>query len=130
MLWKEVVATLPEAIAGHLRNASRVAISGPNGLEILFPVRYSFSRSYCQRPETVSKLQSAVQQVAGRPLTCAIGNDGAAVEPAPEAQTPKPKRGASLDSMRRNAFVQQVSSIFGGTVVDVKPVTGTGQNEA
>lgn len=127
--WKEVVASLPDVIAGHVRNASRVAISGPNGLEILFPARYSFSRTYCQRPETLSRLEGTVARLAGRRLTCSIIADGAALEPSP-ALSPAISRGVSLESMRKNAFVQQVTSIFGGTLVEVRPVSTTGQGEA
>jgi DNA polymerase-3 subunit gamma/tau len=128
--WAKVVASLPEVIANHLRNASRVAISGPNGLEILFPARYSFSRSYCQRAETLTRVKGCLRELAGQDIHVSILADGAAESPAAPV-TPAPvNRRASLESMQKNEFVQQVTSIFGGTLVDVRPVASNSQQEA
>jgi hypothetical protein len=69
--------------------------------------------------------------LAGRPVACRIVSDEAAVEPPlSAAPIPAVNRSASLDSMKKNAFVQQVTSIFGGTVVDVRPVSPSGSQEA
>ncbi|MBL8851613.1 MAG: DNA polymerase III subunit gamma/tau [Planctomycetaceae bacterium] len=126
VLWKEVLASLPESIAGHLRNASRVAISGPNGLEIMLPARYSFSRSFCQRPESLARLESVVEAAAGRRLQCRIVADETPETAAePVAKPAAVHKSASLDAMRKNAFVQQVTSVFGGTLVDVRPIVTT-----
>jgi hypothetical protein len=56
--------------------------------------------------------------------------DESAVEQAPVVQQLSLNRVASLESMRKNAFVQQVTSIFGGTLVDVRPVAPTGSHES
>ena len=129
VFWKEVVASLPDAITGHVANASRVAISGPKSLDLLFPARYSFSRNYCQRPETISKLEAVIEQLAGQSFTCRVVADESSVETPPPVPQPVSSRGASLETMKKNAFVQQVTSIFGGTVVDVRPVSTTDNRE-
>jgi hypothetical protein len=95
----------------------------------MFPVRYSFSRAYCQRPETKARLQAVIQKVAGRAMSCEIVTDDSAADPVAAAKQPIPNRSASLETMRNNEFVQQVTSIFGGTLVDVRPVTTPGMHE-
>jgi DNA polymerase-3 subunit gamma/tau len=129
-IWEKVVASQSEASAGHLRNASRVAISGPNGLEIVFPARYSFGRTYCQRPETITRLKACLREVVGQDIHITISAEGPSEVPAATVAAPTANRRSSLESMQKNEFVQQVTSIFGGTLVDVRPVAATNHQEA
>jgi DNA polymerase III subunit gamma/tau len=129
-IWETVVASQNEATGNYLRNASRVAISGPNGLEIVFPARYSFGRTYCQRPETMTRLKACLREVVGQDIHITISADGPSEVPAATVAAPTANRRSSLESMQKNEFVQQVTSIFGGTLVDVRPVAATNQQEA
>jgi DNA polymerase III subunit gamma/tau len=129
-IWEKVVASQNEVTAGHLRNATRVAISGPNGLEIVFPARYSFGRTFCQRPETLARLKACLREAIGRDISITISSEGVVDAPVASAAPPPVNRRASLESMQKNEFVQQVTTIFGGTLVDVRPVAATNQKEA
>jgi len=129
-IWDKVVASQNEVTANHLRNALRVAISGPNSLEIVFPARYSFGRTFCQRPETLARLKACLREAVGREIGISISSEGAVEAPVAAAAPPPVNRRASLESMQKNKFVQQVTSIFGGTLVDVRPVASTNQQEA
>jgi DNA polymerase-3 subunit gamma/tau len=129
-IWDKVVASQNDVTANHLRNALRVAISGPNGLEIVFPARYSFGRTFCQRPETLARLRACLREVLGQEISVTISSEGGLEVPVNTGAAPAINRRASLDAMEKNEFVQQVTSIFGGTLLDVRPVAATNQHEA
>jgi DNA polymerase-3 subunit gamma/tau len=52
----------------HLRQATSAAISGPNQLELSFPISYDLCRRGCERPEVLASLESTVQDLTGRPV--------------------------------------------------------------
>lgn len=125
--WQQVMARAPESLAGHLKNASRRAIFGPNRLEILFPRSYLFSKSYCERPEAAKRIADAANQIAGRTIECRFAVDESAGT-AKQAATPKAE--PKLVERRRNsevdddAYVQQAISVFGAQVVEVRQLRG------
>lgn len=49
----------------HLRQVASLAIIGPNQLELCFPAQYDFSRKACEKPDVVSRLESAVRDITG-----------------------------------------------------------------
>lgn len=117
--WNKVLETVSDSIAQHLRNAGRVAISGPNGLEIVFPARYSFSRAYCQRAESLRRLEAVAREIAGCEVRVDIRPDeeSPGTAPDPEPRIPRP---SAPDAVRNDPFVQQVIAIFGGSIVEVR----------
>jgi len=123
--WESLVRQMPGTLAGHLRNACRTAISGPNRLEIYFPRSYAFSKQYLERTDPLDRLVSTARQIAGQVVECHLILDQA-VEvdiPAP----PKSERTEIVERMKLSVvetdkFVQQVASIFGGQVVEVRPI--------
>jgi DNA polymerase III subunit gamma/tau len=122
--WSQLVSNLPDTLSGHLRNSSRQAISGPNGLEILFPRSYRFSKTYCERREPLQKLSGLASEMAGRKIECQFREDESAPAPKPATRKAEP---AALQrrrpsSVENDPFVQHAVSIFGGQVVDVRPV--------
>ena len=70
--WSQILLRSNDKIAAHLKNATQTAISGPNALEILFPAGYSFSKTYCERPETLKRIEKTASELAGRPLRIVI----------------------------------------------------------
>ncbi len=125
-IWGEAIQLLPERHQHQLKYASKIAISGPNRLEILFPKSYAFSRSFCERPDSCKRLVEALRQVCGETLDCRIGVD----ESAPVASTPAPAVAPRRQQIERrktsvvdgDPFVQVAVEIFGGKVEEVRPL--------
>ncbi len=121
--WSQLLLRSSDTIAAQLKNATQTAISGPNALEILFPAGYSFSKTYCERPETLKRIESIASELAGKPVHIVIRGDQAVAAAAKPAVVPPTtqSRTRQLDQVRQDPFVQQVVAVFGGTVVDVRP---------
>jgi DNA polymerase-3 subunit gamma/tau len=127
-----MLAAAPETLAGHLKNASQTAISGPNRLEILFPRSYLFSKSYCERTEPLKKLISVAGQLAGQPVEFRFAVDETAAvvaRPAPASAPPAVQR-RRTSTVDGDPFVQQALAIFGGQVVEVRTIPQAGVVEA
>jgi DNA polymerase-3 subunit gamma/tau len=117
--WAQLLVQAQDTIASHLKNATRIAILGPNALELVFPKSYSFSKNYCERPDTLRKIQALAQELAGRSVEFRLSFDESDVAAETSRVTAPPVR-RTLDSVSKDPFVQQVMSIFGGTLVDAR----------
>jgi len=123
--WEKLLSQVPEKLADHMKNASNTAIFGPNRLEIFFPKSYAFSKSYCETPESVKKLISVAESLAGKPVDIRFQIDATAV--AATQATPRPAKPKSLERQKPSvvdgdAFVQMAAHIFNGQVVEVRPL--------
>jgi DNA polymerase-3 subunit gamma/tau len=128
--WSQLLLQSSDTIAAQLKNATQTAISGPNALEIVFPPGYSFSRTYCERPETLKRIESTASTLAGRPVRIVIrGEANPASIDKPKAGSAHQPRPRPLESVRSDPFVQQIVSVFGGTVVEVRNAAGPAESE-
>ena len=122
-IWSQLIQRVPDALSYQLRNAARVAISGPNVLEVHFPESYLFCMTYCQRPESLGQLAKASEAVAGRQFTFNFYADVPAAGGVSGPTSPAARRedGRLRPKVVDNEpFVQTAVAIFGGTVVDVR----------
>jgi DNA polymerase-3 subunit gamma/tau len=127
-LWAQLLVRVQDTIAAHLKNANRIAIFGPNALEIAFPKSYSFSKNYFERPETLRRIQGLMHELVGRIVDLRLCFDVS----SPEAETPRVAAGPvrrTVESVAKDAYLQQVMSIFCGTLVDVRVGSGTSSAE-
>jgi DNA polymerase-3 subunit gamma/tau len=122
--WSQLLSRLPDTISSHLRNSTRQAISGPNLLEIEFPKSYLFSKSYCERVEPLKKLVEVASEMASKPIDCSFKIDdlSTAKKPKPTKPVAPVVERRSPSSVDKDSFVQNAVAIFGGQVVDVRPV--------
>ena len=128
--WSQLLLRSSDTIAAQMKNASQTAISGPNALEIVFPPGYSFSKTYCERPETLRRIESTASTLAGRPIRIVIrGETNPASIEKPKAGSAHQPRPRPLESVRSDPFVQQIISVFGGTVVEVRSAVGPADRE-
>lgn len=121
---ERMLAAVPDKLAEQLRNGT-CATSGPNLLEIVFPKSYLFSKNYCERPETLSRLKSVAGEIVGREIGIRIRLDEAAAGPPPTAlprseRPPVERRRTSV--VDNDTFVQNAVGVFGGQVVAVRPL--------
>ena len=122
--WTQLVANVPDTLKSHLQKSSRQAISGPNLLELVFPKSYLFSKSYCERPDPLKKLNEIASQLAQSEINCRFK-----IDEKTESKVPKPTQTTAVQVERRSAtsldkdpYVQEAVNIFGGQVVEVRPV--------
>ena len=124
--WAQLLSTAPDTITSKLKNASGIAISGPNLLQVTFPKRYEFSKNYFELPANSKKLETLVAQLAGREVSCKLVVDHSAPVAAPRPTSPRPAQSASertrTSVVDDDPFVQQAVAIFGGQVVEVRKV--------
>jgi DNA polymerase-3 subunit gamma/tau len=71
----EVIERIEDKVKLHLSSCSETAISGPNQLEIFFPVKYDLSRRYCEKAENLKMIESTASEVAGRQIQIRIKTD-------------------------------------------------------
>lgn len=122
--WSQLLSRLPDTVSIHLRNSTRQAISGPNLLEIEFPKSYLFSKSYCERVEPLKKLVEVASEMASKPIDCSFKIDELSTvkKPKPTKTVAPVVERRSPSSVDKDSFVQNAVAIFGGQVVDVRPV--------
>ena len=118
----QLVDSIHDMTQTHVRGASNLAISGPNGLELSFPKGYHFSKTYCERPEVKLQLERVASAIAGRDVRVSLKliADDADAKPQPTPQVTS-KRIKYPDD---DEFVQQALSVFGATIVKVEGISG------
>ena len=118
-----MVVEAPDALAAQLRGVSRVELSGPGLLNVVFPGTKSFSKTFCERPETFKRLCVLASDLAGYEISMRFQVDQSA---APREAGPVVKKRPPESERKRNSFldqdpfIQQAISIFGGRVEEVR----------
>lgn len=132
--WSQVVAEITDLLKSHAKSATRIAIVGPNKLEVSFPQRYHFSKKYCEKPDVLRRLEEIASRVAGQPLRIVLtayedesANAAAATPDAPKAT----KAGRRIYKPEEDPFVSNIMNLFTAQVVKVEPVIGgSGESES
>jgi DNA polymerase-3 subunit gamma/tau len=117
VIWDEVTGRISGLLREHVERVDRVAISGPNRLDLVFAAEYDFHRRFCERPEEMRRLEQLLRDVTGdvvqvrllveEPKAEAVSEESAAIEEKPEATDP---------------MVEEAQSIFGASVQRVVPI--------
>ena len=126
-LWDQVLATAPEPLAKQLRGAARVQLQGPSVIEVIFAEEKGFSYQFCNRPEKVKQLGELLTAAAGKSVSPRLSLERGASptpRPAPVRQQPAAEEPELLrnSTVEKDPFVRQVLSLFGGEVVEVRPI--------
>ncbi|MDA1015228.1 MAG: DNA polymerase III subunit gamma/tau, partial [Planctomycetota bacterium] len=118
----QLVDGIEDMTQTHVRGASKLAISGPNGLELSFTKSYHFSKTYCERPEVKLQLESVASKIAGQDVRISLkliaDQEGVKPQPVPQVSS---KRVKYPD---HDEFVQQAMSVFDATIVKVEGISG------
>jgi hypothetical protein len=67
-IWHQAVASLQDTVAEFARTATEAKLTGSGKLVVSFPAEYSYSRTMCQRPEKLVKLEQAVTALTAVPV--------------------------------------------------------------
>ncbi len=119
-LLSELLETVDDTLKPHLRVVSGLAISGPNLLDLTFPKSYSFSKQYCEQPETAGRLNQLVSQLTGQSIRviCRLAEQVSEDQMPPVASSGT--NGGPLVESADDPFVQQVVSVFQAKVIRVE----------
>ncbi|MGQ0633712.1 MAG: DNA polymerase III subunit gamma/tau [Planctomycetaceae bacterium] len=126
LFWPQVICLLDDRTGNYARNASRIAISGPNQLVLTFPKSYHLSKQYLERPEPLKRMEDALRKVVGRPVRIglAVDESEAVAADAGGGRVGEIARGPVTGS--GDLLVQRALAAFGATVVRVDRVPGGG----
>lgn len=102
-----------DIIGTYLQQVLSTAISGPNLLEFSFAPGYDMGRKACLRPEVLSQLESAIQELTGQPIRLRLGIAAGAVAPPPVSASPTPVATARRSvEESSDPLVQEVGKVF------------------
>ncbi len=119
-IWREALETMDEdsLLVESAREYHSIAISAPNQLAVRFQESYNWHKQRCERPESKTKLEEALQRVVGRRIrvefeTC--GNVGKVVSRRQAA----PSRRQLAREAERHPLVSEAVELFGAEVTRV-----------
>ena len=114
--WAQVLSEVGDDVGNALRKASRLAIRGPNRLEVEFPKSYLFAKSLAEQSEARQRLDSVVARLAGRPVQVVFGISDEPVSNGESVQAPKPNRRMDT-STDGDPYVEKAIELFNAKVM-------------
>lgn len=104
-----------DILGTYLQQIVSTAISGPNLLEFSFAPAYDIGRKACQRPEVVSRIEAAIEELTGETIRVRFGVAAGAAVPAISSPTPAAVVPAARRSVEESSdpLVQEVGKVFG-----------------
>ena len=114
--WAQVLSEIGDDVGNALRKASRIAIRGPNRLEVEFPKSYLLEKSLAEQPEARQKLDSAVARLAGKPVQVVFGISDEQGQNGNFVQAPKPTRRMDT-STDGDPYVEKAIELFNAKVM-------------
>ncbi len=116
-IWGEVTGQINDLLREHIDRVDRIAISGPNRLDLVFPAEYDFHKQFCERPEVMQRLEQLLQDVTGGVVQVRLILE----ETETEAVTADPST-VEEDTVEADPMVEEAQSVFGATVERVVPI--------
>ena len=116
VFWTQVLSEVGDDVGNALRKASRIAIRGPNLLEVEFPKSYLFAKSLAEQPDARQKLDSVVARLAGRPVQVVFGFSDEPAQNGVPVQIPKPTRRMDT-STDGDPYVEKAIELFNAKVM-------------
>lgn len=111
-LQSQLADRLNDMVGTALRRIPSLAIIGPNLLELSIPMNYDVERKTLDRPETVSRLESILEEIAGQPIRVRF-RTSEAIEPVTKpSASPTATRSQIVDDPD-DTYLQDVTGIFG-----------------
>jgi DNA polymerase-3 subunit gamma/tau len=133
-IWQVVLGELGPMLAGNLRKAESVAISGPKTLVLSFPPRYNHERVYCQESTRMNRIQDTLRKVTGQDWNIRVEGGGeVGSDSNRQAATPEP--GVSTYRRQRaeagqQPLVKRALEKLGAQIVHVDDGFGVGRTES
>jgi hypothetical protein len=83
-----------------------------------FAQQYNFGKQFCERPENLARLQHALSEIVGRPVTLQLALSETDSPPAPQVELRKtaPAR-QRLNEKAEHPWVKRATELFDARVV-------------
>ena len=119
-IWDETLAAMGDMTAENASRYSRVAVAGPNNLEVTFSGQYTSSKTFCERPERVRQLEQALAEATGGPVRLVFSVETTKSAPAKQ---PKPRQSQRelIRQTAANPLVRHAMELFDAHVTRVDP---------
>ncbi len=114
--WPQVLSEVGDDVGNALRKANRIAIRGPNRLEVEFPKSYLFAKSLAEQSEARQRLDSVVARLAGRPVQVVFGISDEPAQNGESVQVSKPNRRMDT-STDGDPYVEKAIELFSAKVM-------------
>jgi DNA polymerase-3 subunit gamma/tau len=120
-IWKQVLEQLSELTGAQAGVCDHLAIGAPNRLVLGFREKYTSCKSFCERPEQVSKLEKALLAVTGQPIRVEFTT----LPDLPEEKTsqPRPRANANQERLQeasQHPLVRRAMELFEARPVRVE----------
>lgn len=119
-IWSQAIAQIEDISADFARQATSIAISGPNRLAVRFRKAYTHALQFCQRPDRKAKLERVLADLAGHDLTIDFellpDEPESPVRPAPQ---PVQNRRQKMRAAEKHPLVRSAIELFDAEVVNV-----------
>ena len=116
-IWGEVTGQISDLLREHVERVDRVAISGPNRLDLVFPAEYDFHKRFCERPEVMKRLEQLLQDVTGGVVQVRL-----ILEETETAEATTEAPATEESTVEADPMVEEAQNVFGATVERVVPV--------
>ena len=125
-IFAQVLENIDDTTRKQLQHADVSAISGPNRLDLTFPLSYHFCKLQCEKPEVVTRLQQTVESIVGEKTRIVFHlseEKRAAPVVHPTATLDQPSLADADD------YVQTAADLFGGKLVKVENIGAVNDDE-
>ena len=118
-IWQEVLSDLAGLVEENASRCQSVAFSVPNRLAVTFPAKYTSCKAFCERPEVLAKLESALSEAIGShvKIDLLVLEDDQPAGPA--ARRPMAHR-QRLTEKAEHPLVRRASDLFGASLVRIE----------
>ena len=129
-LWAQIQSEINDMLLPHIKPIDKVAISGPNRLELSFPRSYHFNKQYCERVEVLGQLEEIATRITGKSIRITFSvhqseTDQQQVDSANE----KPKKNERVLEAGDDQFVQHALSLFDAQIVKIEEISNRSEPE-
>jgi DNA polymerase-3 subunit gamma/tau len=123
--WQQALAGVGGLLSDNARSAavawrkSNNAVGAHDQVVATFTRQYNFARQFCERPENLAKLQQALREALGRPVTLLlVTSEADSSPPAPHVEMRKPMPGRQrLSEKSEHPWVKRATELFDARVV-------------
>lgn len=116
----QAVEIIDNRVSPHLQRA-RLAIFGPNDLELMFSRSYDFSKKICEKPENITQLERVFSSLAGQSVKVRFRE--IADESPSRAHTEHDRAENAADTLpvaEEHPFVSELMGVFNAKFVNVE----------
>lgn len=119
-IWEDALAKLTGMVTAKAREYSRLSAPEPNRLVVTFSQTYNLCRSYCEQPEQLARIETALQEVTGTRVRVDFDESQEELaSSATERQSRPQSRQKRLAEAAENPLVRRAGELFGARPVDV-----------